>query len=126
MKIVIIGGAGVIGQKLAGALLARGHLRGRDIQRLTLADVAPPPALPGCLTQTVDITDPASVARALPKDTDVVYHLAAVVSAHAEADFDTGMAVNLTGTLTVLDRLRTIALATGTPPVVIYTSSAAV
>jgi len=52
----------------------------------------------------------------------VVYHLAAVVSSHAEAEFDAGMAANLHGTLNVLERCRALAHV----PVVVFTSSIAV
>ncbi|MDG1459181.1 MAG: NAD-dependent epimerase/dehydratase family protein [Pseudoprimorskyibacter sp.] len=122
MNIVIIGGAGVIGRKVAQALIARGHIDGHDIRSLVLADVATPVAMSGCRSIQVDISDPTSVADALPEGTDLIYHLAAVVSSHAEADFDAGMAVNLTGTLNVLQRAREL----GTCPRVVYASSAAV
>lgn len=125
MKIVIIGGGGFIGRRLAHRLAERGELRGERISRLVLADLEAPPGLDAPVearSVACDITDPASVADALSSDTDVVFHLAAVVSSHAEAEFDTGMAVNLHGTLNVLERGRAL----GTAPVIVYASSLAV
>ncbi len=125
MNIVIIGGAGLIGQKLARALAARGTLRSRPIARLTLADITDPATVEAPFPVTslsCDITDPASVAAAIPQDTDVIYLLAAIVSAHAEEDFDFGYKVNMTGTLNVLEHAR----AMGTAPALVFTSSIAV
>lgn len=125
MNILIIGGAGVIGRKLGAALAARGHLRGRDITRLTLADVTEPAPLPGGIaaqTRVCDIRDPAQVAETITADTDVVFHLAAVVSAHAEEEFEAGMSINLMGTLNILERCRAL----GHAPVVVFSSSVAV
>lgn len=125
MKVVIIGGGGVVGQKLAAELGRRGQLREREIERLTLVDIAVPRAVAAGFPVdlvTADIADPAGAVAAIPAGTDVIFHLAAIVSAHAEAEFDTGMRVNLHGTLNVLERARAL----GTAPVVVYTSSAAV
>lgn len=125
MNILIIGGAGLVGQKLARLLAQRGTLRGKPITRLTLADVVTPAEIdaPFEVTyQKADITDPVSAAEAIAPDTDVIYLLAAVVSAHAEEDFDFGYKVNLHGHLNVLERARAL----GTQPVVVFTSSIAV
>lgn len=125
MNILIIGGGGVVGQKLAKALAAKGTLRGTAISRLTLADVVDPaPVVANFTVDTTrcDIADAASVAQVVTKDTDVIYLLAAIVSAHAEEDFDAGMQINLFGTYNVLERCRTL----GTAPVVVFTSSIAV
>ena len=126
MNILIIGGGGVIGQKLGRALAARGHLRGQEISRITLADIADPTGIEGAgmpvVTMRCDIADPASVAGCVTADVDVIYLLAAIVSAHAEEDFEAGMAINLMGTLNVLERARAL----GTKPVVVFSSSIAV
>ena len=125
MNILIIGGGGVVGQKLAKALAAKGTLRGTAISRLTLADVVDPAPVDAPFpveTTRCDIADAASVAQVVSKDTDVIYLLAAIVSAHAEEDFDAGMQINLFGTYNVLERCRTL----GTAPVVVFTSSIAV
>lgn len=124
MKITILGGGGFLGRKLAHRLAKDGSLGGRSITGLTLFDLTAPsaPAAPfpvECLGG--DVSDPAAVAAAIPEGTAVVFHLAAVVSAAAEADYDLGMTVNLHGTLAVLQACRAL----GTRPRVIFTSSVA-
>lgn len=125
MNILILGGGGVIGQKLAGKLAALGRLRGKAISKLVLADIAAPPRVHADFAVesiACDIADAGSVASAVSADVDVIYLLAAIVSAHAEEDFDAGMQINMMGTLNVLERARTL----GTKPVVVFTSSIAV
>jgi len=107
VKIVITGGGGFIGFKLAKALLARGTLAAEKIARLTLVDQAFPAELPEdprLATLAGDISDPKFAAHAIAPDTTSVFHLAAVVSGAAEADFDLGMRVNLGGMRAVLDQ----------------------
>jgi nucleoside-diphosphate-sugar epimerase len=119
MKVVITGGGGFIGFRLARALLARGTLAGADgaqqkITRLALVDQAFPAALPEdprLDTLSGDISDPAFAAGAIAPDTASIFHLAAVVSGAAEADFDLGMRVNLAGMRNVLDCARRCARA---------------
>lgn len=124
MQITILGGGGFLGKKLAARLTRDGTLGGRAITGLTLFDLAPPAPLAApfpvrCLGG--DVADPAAVAAAIPEGTAVVFHLAAVVSAAAEADYDLGLKVNLHGTLAVLQACRAL----GTKPRVVFTSSVA-
>ena len=123
MKIVITGGGGFIGAKLAKALLARGTLAGQKITRLVLADQAFPEFAADSRLETLagDIADPGFAARAIAPDTDSIFHLAAVVSGAAEADFDLGMRVNLGGVRAVLDQARRCSK----PPRVVFASSVA-
>lgn len=125
MHILIVGGGGVVGQKLAHSLVKRGKLRGQEISKITLADIVDPPKViapfdVACIS--CDISNPTSVADSLGADVDVIYLLAAIVSAHAEEDFDAGWSINLMGTLNVLQRARELA----TKPVLVFTSSIAV
>ena len=125
MKILIIGGAGVVGQKLGRALAARGEIRGREIGSLVLADIVEPPRFAAPFpveTALCDIAERGSVDALIGSDVDVIYLLAAVVSAHAEADLDAGLATNLFGAFNVLERCRAL----GTRPVLVFTSSIAV
>jgi nucleoside-diphosphate-sugar epimerase len=130
MRIVITGGAGFLGARLARKLLERGSLadaRGntRKIESLVLLDVVPPAvAWQDTRVQAVsgDLADPAVIERAVTRDTDAVFHLAAVVSGQAEADFDIGMRVNLDGTRLLLERCRALAA----PPKFVFASSLAV
>jgi nucleoside-diphosphate-sugar epimerase len=128
MKIVITGGGGFIGFKLAKALLARGTLAAEKIARLTLVDQAFPadlPKDPRLETIAGDISDPKFGARAIAADTTSIFHLAAVVSGAAEADFDLGMRVNLQGMRNVLEQARRIFDAAARPPRLVFASSVA-
>lgn len=131
MKVVITGGTGFIGKKLAQRLLARGSLIGPDgkdtaIDELVLFDVAEPsPPLRAdnrLRVVTGDIADPATVRALIDKRTASVFHLAAVVSGQAEADTDIGLRVNLDGTRAVLEACRAL----GTRPRLVFASSLAV
>jgi nucleoside-diphosphate-sugar epimerase len=129
MRIVITGGAGFLGNRLARTLLERGSLtdaRGatRAIESVVLLDIAPPPAIadPRVTAIAGDLADPAVAARVIAPDTDSVFHLAAVVSAQAEADFDVGMRVNLDATRLLLERCRALR----TRPKFVFASSLAV
>jgi len=126
MKIVVTGGAGFLGQRLINALLQGGSLTGADGERRTIAEivavdqVAAPPT-PRVTAVVGDVGDAAFVARAVA-GADSVFHLAAVVSGAAEADFDLGMRVNLDGTRALLDALRR----EGRRPKLVFASSVAV
>jgi D-erythronate 2-dehydrogenase len=129
MRVVITGGGGFLGSKLANALLARGKLTGpegsaQEISKLVLVDTGfpnPRPADPRVETVQGDLSEPATLERAVTPDTGSLFHLAAVVSGAAEADFDLGMRVNLDGTRLVLERLRRCTR----PPRVVFSSSVA-
>src|SRR6266404_7546144 len=121
MRIVITGGCGFLGRRVALGLLER-----RDVDALVLFDNAPS-ALPlpedkRITLLTGNIADHAAVRAAIKAGTDAVYHLAAVVSGQAEADTDLGYRVNLDGTRAVLDACRAL----GTCPRLIFASSLAV
>jgi len=129
VKIVITGGGGFIGFKLAKALLARGTIAGADgaaqkIGSIVLADQAFPanlPKDPRLETLAGDVSDLVFAARAIAPDTTSIFHLAAVVSGAAEADFDLGMRVNLQGMRNVLDQARKCVR----PPRLVFASSVA-
>lgn len=124
MKILITGGGGFLGFRLAKTLLARGTLGGEPVTSITLLDGAFPPAAaqePRLSAVTGDVSDAATIARVCPPDTDAVFHLAAVVSGAAEADFDLGMRVNYKGMELLLAQMRKCAK----PARLVYTSSVA-
>jgi D-erythronate 2-dehydrogenase len=127
--VVITGGGGFLGRTLAQQLLARGELTGPSgrpeaIDRIVLADIAFPPDLvedPRIEPVVGDVADPGFVAGLIDRDDVAVFHLASMVSAGCEADFDGALRVNLGSTQAVLEAARARA---GTPRVV-FTSSVA-
>jgi D-erythronate 2-dehydrogenase len=135
LNIIITGGAGFLGVRLARELLARDSLNlcgtvANRIERITLCDrVSPPADLANDVRIEVVIAD-LNVAL-LPGDqnlitsrpaTDVVFHLAAAVSGECEADFDLGMRSNLAATQAMLESCRDLS----TQPLVFFASSLAV
>ncbi|KAA5605471.1 SDR family oxidoreductase [Roseospira marina] len=121
MRIIVTGANGFIGRKLVAALLQAGSLPGPDGTPVPLSDVrlfdVVAPEVPAALANgTVpvrsiagDLSDPAALDRLMTGGADVVFHLAAVVSAQAEEDFGLGMRVNFDATRALLDATRTAA-----------------
>jgi nucleoside-diphosphate-sugar epimerase len=128
MHILITGAAGMIGRKLAERLVKDGALNGQPIDKLTLTDVvAPekPAAFAGPVAiSTADIAAPGEAAKLIGGQPDVVFHLAGIVSGEAELDFDKGYRINLEGTRTLLEAVRSIG--EGYTPKFVFTSSIAV
>jgi D-erythronate 2-dehydrogenase len=130
VKVVITGSSGFLGQRLFRTLLERGSLTRSDgtvaaIGQIVLLDATPPPVAPtDPRVQAIvgDVSDRKVVERALGADADSIFHLAAVVSGGAEADFDLGMRVNLRATEHILEVSR----AHGRKPKIVFTSSVAV
>jgi nucleoside-diphosphate-sugar epimerase len=133
-NVLVTGGSGFLGARLARQLLAAPAVpvagRGEQpVARVTLADQAPaPPDLAGDQRVTVLRGDLAGLLRdggagqAALAGADVIFHLAAAVSAECEADFDLGIRANLRATEALLAACR----AAGTSPVVVFASSLAV
>jgi len=129
MKVLITGGAGFLGKRLARRLLELGSLTGADggkrqIEQLVLLDVVEAEGFndPRVRVVTGDIADTALLDSVIDADTVSVFHLAAIVSGQAEADFDLGMRINLDASRQLLDVCRS----RGHTPRVVFTSSVAV
>lgn len=127
MRILVIGAAGMVGTKLARSFATD---PAEGLERLGLVDVVEP-RVPDevraagieVTTGTLDLRDAGAVATAIADRPDVIFHLAAIVSGEAEADFEKGYAVNFDGTRTLFEAIRAEA---GYCPRVVFTSSIAV
>ena len=143
VNVVITGGAGFLGSRLARELLAVGSLEvaggeARPLSRLTLVDQAPVPpdlaadervtAVRGDLAELLDpaAAGPDTLAIGgigdIWGEAEVIFHLAAAVSGECEADFDLGIRANLRATEALLASCRAL----GTSPLVVFSSSLAV
>ncbi len=128
MRVVLLGGAGFLGQKLIKALLQKGQLEfdgeTRAIEKLTVFDTfqATLPKDERLAFFTGDITDTSTLETLILPHTDVIIHFAAIVSGQAEKDFDLGMQVNLLATQALLEVCRKLSK----PPRFLFASSIAV
>lgn len=127
MHILIIGAAGMIGRKLASAIVANGEINGRAVERLTLADVVMPETPAGysgaATTLSTDLSGQGAAEKLIAERPDLIFHLAAIVSGEAEADFEKGYRVNLDGTRCLFEAIRLEGLKAPYCPKVVFTSS---
>jgi D-erythronate 2-dehydrogenase len=127
MHILITGAAGMIGRKLTARLVADGALDGHAVDALTLVDVVAPDKPAGFAGRLVlsasDLSTPGEAEKAVAGRPDAIFHLAAIVSGEAEADFEKGYRINLDGTRALLEAVRKIG--DGYRPTLVFTSSVA-
>src|SRR5690606_11356843 len=124
MHILILGGGGFIGLRLAREILRNGGFP-EHVQRLTLVDFTFPEGMlqdPRLNVVEGDFSEETVIRDVLQEKPDVIYHLAAVVSGEAEKNFELGMKVNFHASLQLLELCRTM----GSRPRIVFTSSCAV
>lgn len=126
-RILILGGGGMVGQKLAHRIAADG-LQGHPKTDITLFDMAFPPQSAAGAQVTGNLTDGNTLQSLASQRFDIIFHLAAVVSGEAEKDFDKGWSINMMSMWNLLEALRrehTVSEGNYIPRVV-FTSSIAV
>ncbi len=114
---LILGAGGMLGRKLVASLAGAAG-------KLTVHDIVPPPAPPGADAIASDLSQPGEAERLVADRPDVIFHLAAIVSGEAEADFEKGYRVNLDGTRCLLEAIRRVG--DGYCPRLVFASSLAV
>ena len=128
MQVLILGAAGMVGRKLTERLLRDGRLGNREISGVTLQDVVAPekPAKAPMPVKVIasDFADAGAAAGLLADRPEVIFHLAAIVSGEAEAEFDKGYRINLDGTRHLIEAIRHAG--GGYKPRLVFTSSIAV
>lgn len=132
MKILIIGAAGMVGRKLAERIVADGKLGAQSVDQLEMVDIVTPsaPAMASntsikITTGVADLSAAGSAAKLVSSQPDVIFHLAAIVSGEAEADFEKGYRINLDGTRDLFEAIR-LQGGESYAPRIIFTSSIAV
>ena len=130
MHILIVGAAGMIGRKVTDRLVLDGTLGGRALTRLTLTDVVEPTKPTGFKGEVVtlqsDLSAPGAAAKLAALRPDTIFHLAAIVSGEAEADFEKGYRINLDSTRALFEAIRQEGLKSPYHPRLVFTSSIAV
>ena len=128
MNILVIGGGGMVGVKLIDRLAKDGKLGDAPIARIIRQDVvlSPPPPASAFPIETLigDLSTPGEAEKLVALKPDVIFHLAAIVSGEAEADFEKGYRINLDGTRYLFEAIRKAG--GGYQPKVVFTSSIAV
>jgi len=128
MHILITGAAGMVGRKLTESIV-KGGLGSRAVEALTLVDVVPPAAPVGfsgkVSTRAADIAASGEAEAMIAGRPDLVFHLAAIVSGEAEADFDKGYHINLDATRQLFDAIRAANARDRYKPRIVFASSIA-
>ena len=110
MKILIMGGAGMIGQKLLNLILKKEEINNEKISEITLFDIidAPYPqdAMISIKSTSGDISDEKVSKNLISSKPDIIFHLAAIVSGQAEQEFDLGWNINAKGSWGLFEAIR--------------------
>ncbi len=130
MKVLILGAAGMIGRKLAQRISDDGAIDSRDVSQLQLVDIVEPAAPAGCsipvTAAAADLSAAGTAEKLVAARPDLIFHLAAIVSGEAEADFEKGYRINLDGTRDLFEAIRLEGQKSPYCPRVVFSSSIAV
>jgi nucleoside-diphosphate-sugar epimerase len=125
MRILILGGGGFLGSRLAKELIENGGLAQGELVHLTMVDIAfAEDRLHDSRLEYIqaDFSDEATITNMLQQHPDVIFHLAAIVSGEAEKNLELGMKINFYASLQLLELCRKLAI----HPRIVFASSCAV
>lgn len=125
MHVLILGGGGFLGSRLAKELIENGGLSQGKIDHMTLVDISFPENMlqdPRFECVATDFSDESTIRNLLEQQPDVIFHLAAIVSGEAEKNFELGMKVNFHASLQLLELCRKLSL----HPRIVFSSSCGV
>jgi len=124
MRILILGGGGFLGRRLAKELIQNGGLVHGELVSLTMVDIAFEDRLRDSRLEYVqaDFSDEVTITNILQQQPDVIFHLAAIVSGEAEKNLELGMKINFHASLQILELCRKHAI----HPRIVFASSCAV
>ncbi|QHT67297.1 SDR family oxidoreductase [Rhodocytophaga rosea] len=125
MHILILGGGGFLGKRLAKELLENEVFTSSEPIDITLVDIGfPPDMLQDARLECIqaDLSDEAAMKDILQRPPEVIFHLAAIVSGEAEKNLDLGMKINFHASLQLLELCRKLAI----HPRIVFASSCAV
>ena len=130
MRILVTGSGGMIGRKLVERMARDGGLGGRPIQALTLVDVVESPIPAGAPKDSksivADFSEPGVATTLVAERPDVIFHLAAIVSGDAEANFEKGYKINFNGSWALFEAIRLEGQRRAYKPRFVFASSLAV
>ncbi len=110
MKILIMGGAGMIGQKLLNLILKKEKINNQKISEITLFDIIEAPYPDGTnipiQSKSGDISKTDVSKNLISSKPDIIFHLAAIVSGQAEQEFDLGWDINAKGSWGLFEAIR--------------------
>ena len=128
MEVLILGGAGMVGQKLLKKIIEKKYINGKSVSKIKLFDIveAVYPENTGIEIETItgDISKPETSINLVESKPDIIFHLAAIVSGQAEDEFDLGWDINAKGSWSLFEAVRK--LGDKYLPKLVFTSSIAV
>ena len=128
MEVLILGAAGMVGQKLLNKLIIKKSINGREIKKFKLFDIVKAP-FPNDVNFEVeiitgDISKKEISEKLVSSKPEIIFHLAAIVSGQAEEEFDLGWNINTKGSWGLFEAIRE--LGDDYKPRLVFTSSIAV
>ena len=108
MRVLIMGAAGMVGQKLLNRILSgeSGMAPASEIYLHDIVSAKTPLGVVNCTILVGNVADPAEAQKLADLKPDLIFHLASIVSGEAELEFEKGWQINMSGAWALLEALR--------------------